>query len=126
MNTGNTPREKWRIYYWWKLGIGITTFCIAGAYSFDDAERWVAENVPFESNKKRGVLFKKLGHKIRIFNHHDYERAYGRYTPPPEPEPEAPQAEPIQPLLFDASIENNPPEKIHSIWKNKPPVKHRL
>lgn len=117
--------ERWRIYLYWKMGMNLVTFWIASAYSFNDAQQWVADNLQFTRNKKRGWLFKKLGSKRRIYSWDDWNEwadtdegvsdAFLRGEDEQEPEPLALPA----PILEQGEL-------FHDVWVSQPKIKRRL
>lgn len=53
--------------------MSLITHYITTQDTFDLAQRWVAENVKFAFSKKRGVLYKQVGSKQRIYSRAEYE-----------------------------------------------------
>lgn len=68
--------NRWRVFLFWKYGMNLVTFHIFSAYSFEAAQRWVQQNIQFTFSKKRGVLYKAVGRKKRIYSRQDYEDWY--------------------------------------------------
>ncbi len=68
--------QRWRIYLWYKQGIGLVTFWVASAYSFEAAVE-VAKERSLKRGKLQGILFKRLGDNRRIYDRSDYEECYG-------------------------------------------------
>lgn len=115
--------NRWRIYVYFKNGMSLITFQVACAYSFQAACQ-VADTIEMKRSKGRGVLFKRVGDKRRIYTVQEYYQWYGwqeYQAPPPEPPPAPePEAEMTQLPLLEA------PNPFTSVWRSTPPSKRRL
>lgn len=119
--------ERIRIFLWWRMGMNPINFQVACAYSVEAAHAWVTENVHFNFNKKRGVLYKRAGEQFAFYSS-KYDEPRKRKPPkPPKDRPPEPAPEPLAlpaPVLEQGEL--FPAETFKSIWRNAPPTKRRL